>query len=82
MKWLLILISLSVSDDYCHGPLPLLKHTDELYDSEEDCRQAFQASRFYKTTDPQEVVGFCLPIKPLMLSPKQLTDKLDRPKCW
>lgn len=83
MKWLLIFITLSSgSNSYCDGPLPLLKHGDEMYDSQEECETAFHDSRFYKSSLSEQVVGFCLgPIKPMMLSPEQLTNRIDRPSC-
>lgn len=82
MKWVLIFLTLSISDDVCNRPGTLVKHSDELYDSQEECEAAFQASRFYKARLPGEIVGLCLgPLKPLMLSPDQRVDRPDSPKC-
>lgn len=83
MKWLLIFITMSVNDtNYCNSPFPVLKHDDEMYDSLEECQQSFHESRFYKSSTPEQIVGFCLgPIQPMLLSPEQLTDRSERPSC-
>jgi hypothetical protein len=82
MKWILIFLSMSVSDNVCDGPAPLIKHADEMYDSQQECEDAFHHSRYYKSTIKQQIVGFCLgPLKPMLLSPQQLTDRDDYPKC-
>jgi len=82
VKWLLILISLSVNDDYCDAPFPLLKHSDEVYGSEEECREAFHNLTFYKSVSPEQIAGFCLPVGIMYPSPKQLTKRDDRPTCY
>lgn len=80
MKWLLVFLAMSVTDNVCEGPSPLLKHSDELYDSQEECEKAFKNSTFYKKSYKQEVVGVCLgPLKPMYLSPQQLSSKVEYP---
>jgi hypothetical protein len=83
MKWILIFLSLSVSDDVCKGPAPIVKHADEFYDTQQECEDAFHNSKYYKSTVQQQLVGFCLgPIKPMFLSPQQLTNRDTYPKCY
>lgn len=82
LKWILIFLSLSVTDDACNGPLTLVKHAGEIFDSQEDCEKSFRESQFYQTSYKKEIVGFCVgPLKPLLLSPTQLANKATPPKC-
>ena len=82
MKWILVFLTLTVNDDACHGPLSLLKHSDELFGSKAECEESFHSATFYKTLFKQEIVGFCMQIEPMMLSPKQADEKVDAPKCY
>jgi len=82
MKWLLVFISLSVNDDYCNAPFPLLKHSDEIYSSEKECKEAFQNSEFYKSPQPEQIAGFCLQVEMMYPSPKQLSKRDERPVCY
>ena len=45
-------------------------------------RGNFHSATFYKTRFKQEIVGFCMQIEPMMLSPKQADEKVDAPKCY
>lgn len=82
MKWIIIFISLSTTNNVCDSPLPLVKHSDELYDSQEECETAFKNMAFYKKQTPSQLVGFCVgPLKPMFLTPSQLREKIEYPKC-
>lgn len=82
MKWLLIFLTMSVNNATCNGPLTLVKHADEIYDSQAECEKAFHDLRFYRTPYKQEIMGFCLgPVKAMYLSPTQLRDRVEPPKC-
>ena len=81
MKWILVFLSLSVNDDACNGPLTIMKYSDAIYDTKEECQAAFHDSRFYKTKFKQQIVGMCLQGEPMFLSPAQLDDQTDYPKC-
>lgn len=80
MKYLLIFITLTGgSIEPCHAPFPLLKHSDELFDTQAECENAFRNSEFYKSEG--QLIGFCMAVSPLYLSPKQLSNKIEPPSC-
>jgi hypothetical protein len=81
VKWILVFLSLSVNDDVCNGPLTVMKYSDEIYDTKEECQTAFREARFYKTRIKQQIVGVCLQGEPMYMSPEQLENRPDYPDC-
>jgi hypothetical protein len=74
--WVLLYIVLS-GDPPNPNRFPVVKFADELFASEQECRDSFANSSYYKQDG--ELIGICVG-GAMMLSPKQLKEMVDRPK--
>lgn len=74
MKTTWFLIYLTLSSPYAaekDRPFPLVKFADDLFQSEQECKDYFKSASYKMRPGVGEIVGFCLSGEALMLSPKQ-----------